>query len=362
MLHILLLILKIIGIILGILLGVLLICCCLALFVPVRYQLEAKRKQEEGSPPVEMQVKITWLLHLVNIRLHYATKLQLRARIFLFTVFSLPQKQKAKKKKRRRKGSEKSSKAAKEKKDIQKEIKNDDLEKEHVEEPVKEEQHAKEPIREEQHAKEPIREEQPTKEPIREERHVKESIKEGQHVKENRIEEDGIKDQNNNTDENSGKVKKKFSFKELVAKICRFFQNIWYTIIGICDKIKKIRENIEYYLDVLQSDAFLKSYALCKKELGRILSYIKPRKVQADLMIGMGDPAATAKILSYYGMLYPIIGGNVNIVPDFDEKRIEGNVLIKGKLKLFTFLRAAFHIYFSKDIKRLLKLFKKEDV
>lgn len=348
MLHILLLILKIIGIILGILLGVLLICCCLALFVPVRYQLEAKRKQEEGSPPVEMQVKITWLLHLVNIRLHYATKLQLRARIFLFTVFSLPQKQKAKKKKRRRKGSEKSSKAAKEKKDIQKEIKNDDLEKEHVEEPVKEEQHAEESTKEEQHAKEPIKEE----------RH----IKEGQHVKENKIEEDGIKDQNNNTDENSGKVKKKFSFKELAAKICRFFQNIWYTIIGICDKIKKIRENIEYYLDVLQSDAFLKSYALCKKELGRILSYIKPRKVQADLMIGMGDPAATAKILSYYGMLYPIIGGNVNIVPDFDEKRIEGNVLIKGKLKLFTFLRAAFHIYFSKDIKRLLKLFKKEDV
>ena len=33
----------------------------------------------------------------------------------------------------------------------------------------------------------------------------------------------------------------------------------------------------------------------------------RPRKFQADLTVGMDDPAATGKILSYYGMLYPLI-------------------------------------------------------
>ena len=126
--------------------------------------------------------------------------------------------------------------------------------------------------------------------------------------------------------------------------------------------MKTIWENIEYYMDVIRSDTFQKAFSLCREELYSIFSYIRPRKFQADLIIGMDDPAATGKILSYYGILYPFIGGHVNIVPDFDRKRIEGSVLIKGKVRLFTFIKAALRIYFSKDIRKLLSLFKKEDI
>ena len=94
MLHIVLLILKIIGIILGALLAVLLIGLCIALFVPVRYQIEAGRTEAEGAPPIEASVKITWLLHLINIRIRYPADVYLRVRIFLFTIFRLPQERK----------------------------------------------------------------------------------------------------------------------------------------------------------------------------------------------------------------------------------------------------------------------------
>ncbi|MDE5932008.1 MAG: DUF2953 domain-containing protein, partial [Lachnospiraceae bacterium] len=119
---------------------------------------------------------------------------------------------------------------------------------------------------------------------------------------------------------------------------------------------------IEYYMGILQSETFKQVFSLCKGELFSIFSYVRPRKFQADLTIGMDDPAATGKILSYYGMLYPFLGGHVTIVPDFEKKRIEGTVLIKGKMKLFTFMKAALRIYFNKDIRKLLKLFKKEDL
>jgi len=97
-------------------------------------------------------------------------------------------------------------------------------------------------------------------------------------------------------------------------------------------------------------------------ELFSIFSYIRPRKFQADLTIGMDDPAAMGKILSYYGMLYPLIGSCVNVIPDFERKRMEGTVFIKGKIRLFNFIKAALRIYFNKDIRKLLKLFKKEDL
>ena len=153
--------------------------------------------------------------------------------------------------------------------------------------------------------------------------------------------------------------KEKFSFTKKIREIQ---EKIKYTICTICDKIKTIWENIEYYMDVIRSDTFQKAFSLCREELYSIFSYIRPQKFQADLIIGMDDPAATGKILSYYGILYPFIGGHVNIVPDFDRKRIEGSVLIKGKVRLFTFIKAALRIYFSKDIRKLLSLFKKEDI
>lgn len=314
MLHILLLILKIIGIILGVLLGIVVLSLILVLFVPIRYRADINRTEGEGEPPVEACIKVTWLLHIINIRLDYAKELRLRARLFIFTVFRLPKKQEKDKKKntkRKRKNA----------------------------------RNRKEPVKKE-NTPEPGK---PAKEDIAKERaQTKQTDKTTEKVSEKETEK-------------QPKISIKERIMKWLAKIYQILKNIWYTIIGICDKIKKIRENIEYYWTVLQSDTFQKSFSLCKEELASVFSYIKPRKFQADLIIGMDDPAATAKILSYYGMLYPLIGGNVNITGDFENKRIEGSIHIKGKIRMFTFIKAAVRIYFSKDIRKLLRLFKKED-
>ena len=312
MLHILLLILKIIGIILGTLLAVLLIGLCIALFVPVRYQIEAGRTEAEGAPPIEASVKITWLLHLVNIRIQYPADVYLRARIFLFTVFRLPQKQKKERDKKK---------------------------------PDKKKNNKKEPVmkrdRKDAEQAAPVRSEE--QKPLE-----TEFIRKSEHVQEAEPEKQ--------------KIPFPKKLKEKIRQIQRIFQKIWYTLTGICDKIKAIWENIEYYIGILQSDTFKQAFSLCKGELFSVFSYIRPRKFQADLTIGMDDPAATGKIFSYYGMLYPFIGGHVNVIPDFERNRIEGTVFIKGKIRLFTFIKAALRIYFNKDIRKLLKLFKKEEL
>ncbi len=76
----------------------------------------------------------------------------------------------------------------------------------------------------------------------------------------------------------------------------------------------------------------------------------------------MDDPAATGEILAVWGMLYPVIGGYVDVAGDFERKRLEGHLLLKGKIRFFTFLRVAVKIYFNKDIRKLYKLLKKEAV
>ena len=105
MLHIVLLILKIIGIILSAILGVVFLAVCCALFVPVRYRIEVSREEGGGNPPFIARAKITWLFHLVNIHLCYPADVYVRVRLFLFTLFRIPEKEKRRKKaavKRRR--------------------------------------------------------------------------------------------------------------------------------------------------------------------------------------------------------------------------------------------------------------------
>ncbi len=365
MLHIVLLILKIIGMILGILLAVLLAAFCIALFVPVRYRVEARRSEAEGAPPVEAEGSVTWLFHLVNIRFRYPAEVYLRARIFLFTVFRLPPKQKAQG--NRRSGTKKKDGNGENKRrgaDRKAEEKNERCGAGRNAEGEKAREGTGQKAEEKNGQWEIRRDAAEGKARHEAGKEVQGEENGGNNHEAGRNAESEAGGGQDAASARSKSPKRSIieKIKAILVRIREIFQNIWYTLSGICDKIRTIWENIEYYRSVLQSDAFQKAFALCKAELFSIFSYIRPRKLQADLTIGMDDPASVGKILSYYGMLYPFIGGHVNIEPDFDRKRLEGFVLIKGKVRLFTFVKAAVRIYFSKDIRKLLRLFKKEDV
>lgn len=358
MIHILLLILKIIGIILGVLLAVLLIGLCIALFVPVRYQLEAWRTEEEGAPPIEVKGSVTWLLHFVNVHFRYPADIYLRARLFLFTVFRLPPKQKNEESgnRERKKKDKKDSNSGKE----TKEARSSGSEANKKDEPLGSIENQKDNESRGSEGSPSGEGDKKDEESSGGEGDKKNEESSGGEA--NEKDSESLSGESDKEDgENSPRLSILEKIRSIFRQIRRIFQNIWYTLKGICDKIKTIRENIEYYMGVLKSDTFQKAFSLCKEELFSILSYIRPRKFQADLTIGMDDPATTGKILSYYGMLYPLIGGHVNIVPDFERKRMEGAVLIKGKVRLFTFIKAAVRLYFSKDIRKMLRLFKKED-
>ncbi|MCM1086845.1 MAG: DUF2953 domain-containing protein [Muribaculaceae bacterium] len=347
MLHILLLILKFIGILLGALLGLVLVLVGLALFVPVRYQLDASRTEGEGNPPIEVRVKLTWLLHFINVKICYPAEVYLRARILFFTIFRMPPKTPKDSKASKDSKPSKDSRASKAEKAEQK--KKESIEKESragtgigTETVIDDDKNAEEP--------------QGTVGSQKATRNDTEESTVSDTDTDNPAEEAPVQTETEPEEKESGEP-----LKEKLIKIWKFFQNIWYTIRGIYDRIKDILENIEYYWGVLQGDTFKKAYSLCKDELASILAYIRPRKFRADIVVGTDDPATTGQILSYYGILYPLLGNHVTVTGDFERKRIEGTVYMKGRVRLFTLLKAVIRIYFSKDIKKLLKLFKKED-
>lgn len=336
MLHILLLILKIIGIVLLVILGTLFLGIACALFVPVRYRIEMVRKEGDGEPPVSVRVKVTWLLHLINLIIRFNGEIFVRVRIFLFTVFRIPKKE------RRRRKPEKEKKGRKKRG------------REKAEEPKQQESG-----------------EESWQQPEMSEKTAQESGVSQEHF-ENAAEMTQTRTDDEDREEPSDAQKRPGLLdklrvlpkilRTLFEKIRGLFENMQYTISRFCDKIRSMSDTIEYYREIVEGEPFKRSFALCSGELLAIFKSLKPRKFEVSLIVGMDDPAATGEILAACGMLYPLIGGHVDVRGDFENKRLEGQVLIVGKLRMFTFLRTAVRIYFNKDIRKLYKLLKKEAI
>lgn len=313
MISILLTILKILGIILLVILGVVLTVLLLVLFVPVRYRMDAHRDLQEEEPVVA-SVKATWLLHLISVFFSYPDAAYVRVKALGITVYRSDKEKKPKK-------------------------------------PKEEKQSEKHKKEEEPSAENDIQQ-----------------IEETPELQEEQAEEffEAAKEEISENIQNAGYAETAEE-KEEPPTLQKFFRKLWekvknieYTIRQICDKIKHIVKNIRYYLKVIQSDTFKNAFSLCSGELFSLLKSIRPRKVKGSLTIGTGDPASTGQVLGIYGMLYPILGNNIMITPDFDRQIVEGELLVKGRITLFKALKMALVIFFNRDVRRLIKLLKRE--
>lgn len=335
MIHILLLLLKIIGITLLVLIGLLVLIILLLLFVPVRYALKA-----EADERITVRARASWLLCLLYAGAAYDETFGVVIRVFGIPVKRIPAPEKTdppKKKKPKRK---------------------------------KEKRMRGKPAEDARNADE--------KEDVSESKDA--ALTETAHIHADVDAEDGAgtgADSSTKADTDTNAQSKaaepdqdaekaeKMSFLQKLIRFFRavraFFSKILYTIRNICDKIEEIKELIGYYSEVLRSEEGRNTFALAKRELGRLFRHIAPTKLNGSLTIGMDDPAVTGQIIAIISMFYPVYGNNVSITPDFDEKCMRGNLYLKGRIRLITLIRIAWRVYFNKDMKKFLHMLKREE-
>lgn len=340
-------ILKIIGIILLVVLGLILFLLLLVLFVPIRYRIDAS-KDAEGEQQIHALIKVTWFLHLLNIRFLYPEEAYLRVRIACFTLFrsDQPTKEAA--------SSKKNAAAEKKKESEAKTVKNSKVSREAEDTLL-----ATEDV--EGSGEQPQTMDENGWSPIDNTQIKPDEKKEGKL-------KDAPKNQTENATHTETDSEESTSKWELlrekilwcIQKLWKLLKNIRYTIQSIYDKIRNIIHHIRYYYRVLQSELFRRTWEKYSKEALCLLKCIAPRKIKGYLHIGMEDPATTGQILGYYGMLYPLIGEHIDVVPDFDHVILEGTLKIRGNITLFQAVRIACTIYFDKDLQKLIRLLKRE--
>lgn len=309
MISVLLIILKIIGITLLVIIGLILLLFLLVLFVPVMYRFKGGY---DGK--FLCKGRITWLLHLISIRIDVEEKVITSVRILGIPL----------------------SVFVKKKNTVQKEV---------VDEVVTEnEQTAIETVSVEQNdSKSMASDEMPNEQELRN----KEIIPE----------------------ENLAEEKMSFfevisvKFKGIVQKIKALIEKIKGIIDKVKDTLRNIKEKkeaLQRYLAILKSDTAKSAFSLCKKRLFRMLKHIFPRKMRVNVTYGMNDPADTGYILAIYGMLPGFVGKRIKLQADFEQPLFKGDFYLRGGIRAWTLLWQILCVILDKDCQKLYHIVKKE--
>lgn len=121
---------------------------------------------------------------------------------------------------------------------------------------------------------------------------------------------------------------------------------------------KSLKDKLKAYADVVKSRDFKEAFGKCGSSLGRILKTVLPLKWEVKGILDFEDPYTTGEAMAVLGMLYPVFHEHVHIIGRFETPDIMIDMNMKGKVRVFTVLVAALRIYFDKQIRKVLKMFK----
>lgn len=326
MLHILLLILKWIGIVLAVFLLLVLLLINLGLFVPVRYRADASCQNDIETLEAEFELSWMWKLFFLTACWKKG-KADMKIRIGWKYLFS----------------EEKEGKSE-EKIEVPEEKEGNDLQKEKEEQKfLKEQKESLPPEKTNRSLPKNNVQEQAEKRECHQEK------TESGIDKEEEEKESFTADRRK-----AGGRKKKPLWDRMKEKISEWIEScksFWRKILAMRRNFRGKKEQIESFL----TDAsHRRAFCSLKREVRRFLGHVSPKDVKIVGKIGLEDPYMTGQALAVLGMLFPFLGENTVIVPDFENKVLEGSVHIEGKIHNFRMLAILWRLIKDRDVRKII--------
>ena len=133
-----------------------------------------------------------------------------------------------------------------------------------------------------------------------------------------------------------------------VNKPYAVFQKFLYTISSICDKISLVR-------DLSETDTFERAKTVLLKQTKRLLRGLSPKKCDINIAYGAGEPYLTAQLMAIYSVLHPLFRGHVVVTPYFENKMLEAELHLKGRITVFKIVTCFAIVYFNKDLRKVIR-------
>lgn len=183
----------------------------------------------------------------------------------------------------------------------------------------------------------------------------KETVENQAEEKLNQLEEDIVSSEEEFIADEPPKVKKPSLFEKLTA----FFKCLWNKVrnmvIGLYQKFRTFAAAFEAFIQFIQNEANQKTMKLILKNSKLLIRHLLPQKMAGSVTFGFDDPYTTGQALSAASIFYAMCRGSFQFIPVFDEKILEGDIDIKGRIQIGTLTFLLLQVYCNKNFRILLK-------
>ena len=166
------------------------------------------------------------------------------------------------------------------------------------------------------------------------------------------VPEEPIKNEESVSEES---ITKESVTKETVSKKESFLDKIEYKYKKIRDKLREISRKKEKVMEFLTNEIHQAAFLKVISELKRLLLRMRPQKIMGEIEFGFDDPAWTGQVLAGISILYPYFADCFQIIPDFEEKKLRGQLEIKGKISAKNFVALGLRVILDKNVRMTLR-------
>ena len=149
--------------------------------------------------------------------------------------------------------------------------------------------------------------------------------------------------------------------KTILIKIYYFPQWLYEKVRKIYLTIKGLYGKMKQWKEFLASDTFKRALKFAMSRGNALRKHTLPRKIIGNMTYGFDDPSITGQTLAALSVIAPFYKGKFKVVPMFNQKILEGDILMKGHVFGFTLVRIAWSVYRNKDIKEVIHHFSQKE-
>lgn len=103
------------------------------------------------------------------------------------------------------------------------------------------------------------------------------------------------------------------------------------------------------------------SLQLVLREAAYLLKHGRFRRLYGKLHFGLSDPYLMGKLLSLLSIFYPVYGRELALYPEFERDCFDGELHVRGHIRLWHVLMAAIRLLLNRQLRTLLLGGDKED-
>lgn len=154
------------------------------------------------------------------------------------------------------------------------------------------------------------------------------------------------------SDEAKEEADQKETFKE--KEKVPFSQRLKKVKESLTELINNTKETKEKISKKLNNPDYKELAGFLWNQFKKLIGIIKPKKGSLYVHFGFDDVETTGKAAMYLAVLYGLMGLDIQIYPDFDNKVMEGKVKLIGSIRLWGIVVIATRCFLNKDFRKYI--------